>query len=131
MPRGKKTSPEVVYQVMASWVITNNLKETARALHMPVTTVKKIVDENKDKPEFVRLCEESRAAFAAEASRIMMKALSRLEKDIDNPAKNIPVNHLTTVIGTLYDKIALSEGTATDNVTVQIKLPEGMEEYAG
>lgn len=41
------------------------------------------------------------------------------------------VKAITTAIGTLYDKKALAEGGATDNVTVQVKLPEGVDEYAG
>jgi hypothetical protein len=41
------------------------------------------------------------------------------------------VKAITTAIGTLYDKKALAEGGATDNVTVQVKLPEGIDEYAG
>ena len=41
------------------------------------------------------------------------------------------VKSVTTAIGTLYDKRALAEGTATDNVAVTVKLPEGIDEYAG
>ena len=37
---------------------------------------------------------------------------------------------ITTAIGTLYDKRALAEGSSTDNVSVTVKLPEGVEEYA-
>ena len=38
---------------------------------------------------------------------------------------------VTTAIGTLYDKRALAEGGTTENVTVSVKLPEGIDEYAG
>lgn len=131
MPRGKKTSPEVVYQIMTSWAITDNYKETAKELNIPVTTVKDIVTKNKDKPEFVKLRDQKREEFSAAASRIIKEAMVRLEKDILDPEKNIPVNHLTTVIGTLYDKKALADGKTTDNVEVTVKLPEGIEEYAG
>lgn len=41
------------------------------------------------------------------------------------------VKSVTTAIGTLYDKRALAEGKTTDNVSVSIKLPEGIDEYAG
>jgi len=41
------------------------------------------------------------------------------------------VKAITTAIGTLYDKRALAEGGSTDNVSVSIKLPEGIDEYAG
>ena len=131
MPRGKKTPPEVIYQIMVSWAVTDSYKETAGALGLPVSTVKTIVDKNKDEPEFEKLRTEKREEFSKTSSRIIVKALNRLERDIDDEDKDIPVNQLTTVIGTLFDKRALAEGTSTDNVTVSIKLPEGIEEYAG
>lgn len=40
------------------------------------------------------------------------------------------IKAITTAIGTLYDKKALAEGGATDNVSVTVKLPEGIEQYA-
>lgn len=131
MARGKKTDPETIYKVMTSWAITNNLKETARNLGMAPSSVKKIVDDNISKPEFERLCAEKRESFSKKADIIIDKALRRLERELDDEGKAIPVNHLTTVIGTMYDKKALADGTATDNVSVSIKLPEGIEEYAG
>lgn len=83
MPRGKKTSPEVVYQIMTSWTITNNYKETARELGLPVSTVKDIADKNKDKPEFVKLRNEKMDEFSARASEIIQKGLKLLNKRLD------------------------------------------------
>ena len=113
--RGKKTSPEVIYEVMTSWATTDNLRETARELDLPLTTVKQIVDANKSKEEFVQLRTEKRDEFSEKASRIIDKALARLERTIDEE-ESIPVNQLTTAIGTLYDKRALSRGEMTQNV---------------
>ena len=83
MPRGKKTPPEVVYQIMTSWVITNNYKETARDLDLPYMTVKSIVDKNKDKPEFVKLRNEKMNEFSSRASEIIQKGLTLLNKRLD------------------------------------------------
>lgn len=131
MPRGKNTPPEVIYQIMTSWAITNNVNKTAKQLNIAESTVRKIVKENKDKPEFTKLCEEKRADFSEKADIIINKALSRLERDISNEDKDIPVNHLTTVIGTLFDKKALIDGNATEKVSIEIKLPPGVDVYAG
>ena len=131
MPRGKKTPPEVVYQIMSSWAVTGNCSETARELNIAASTVEKVVKDNKDNPEFVKVCDEKRKNFSEKASRIIDKALNRLERSIDDNENDIPINHLTTVIGTLYDKKALADGKATENVSVDIKLPEGIDEYAG
>lgn len=83
MPRGKQTPPEVVYQIMTSWTVTNNLKQTARDLNLPVTTVKGIVDRNKDEPEFVRLRNEKKSEFSEKASEIIQKGLTLLNRRLD------------------------------------------------
>lgn len=114
--RGKKTSPEVIYQVMTSYAITNNFNETARNLNMAVATVKNIVDDNKDAEEFKKLRTEKENEFAEKASRIIDKLLERIENEVLDGEKEIPLNHLTTAMGTLYDKRALSKGESTQNV---------------
>ena len=116
MARGKKTSPEVIYQVMTSWAVTNNYNETANALNMAVSSVKKIVQDNKDKDEFAKLCTEKREEFSDKASKLIDMLLERLENELDNEDKEIPINHITTAIGTLYDKRALAKGEMTQNV---------------
>ena len=118
MARGKKTPPEVIYAVMTSWAITRNYKETSEKLNVPYSTVEKIVKDNKDLPEFVKLCDEKATEFADKASKIIDKAMNRLERDIDDEGKPIPVNHLTNVIGVLIDKKLLIEGKPTARTEV-------------
>lgn len=114
MSRGKKTSPEVIYKIMTSWAITNNYKETAKLLGLAEATVRKIVKENEGKEKFAKLCEEKRKSFSEKAESIIDKALERLSKELEDERKEIPVNHLTTVIGTMYDKKALADGKPTE-----------------
>lgn len=83
MSRGKKTPPEVIYQIMTSWTVTNNYKETARELDLPYMTVKSIVDKNKDKPEFVKLRNEKMSEFSTRASEIIQKGLTLLNRRLD------------------------------------------------
>lgn len=68
---------------MTSWTVTNNYKETARDLDIPVTTVKSIVDNNKDKPEFVKLRNEKMSEFSSQASALIQKGLTLLNKRFD------------------------------------------------
>ena len=167
MPRGKKTSPETIYAIMASWAVTQNTGETARELDLPPSTVEGIVNQNKERPEFVKLRDEKKADFAERASEIIDKGMlllsRRLERaikqeealdvliaaifatdkeELTQDEKNKLVNKIralqlqdmkavTTTIGTMYDKRALAKGEATENTTVSIKLPEGIDEYAG
>lgn len=109
MPRGKKTPPEVVYQIMTSWVITNNYKETARELDLPYMTVKSIVDKNKDKPEFVKLRNEKMSEFSSRASEIIQKGLTLLNKRLDRAIAS--EEDLDNLIDEIYatDKEELSQ----------------------
>ena len=116
MARGKKTSPEVIYQVMTSWAITNNYNQTAKELGMSYATVKDIVQRNKDDEQFVKLQTEKRDEFADKASIVIDKALNRLVQQLDDEERDIPTHHLSTVIGTMYDKRALAKGEMTQNV---------------
>ena len=114
--RGKKTSPEVIYKVMVSYAITHNNMETSRQLGIPEATVRKIVEDNKDKDEFKKLCEEKQDEFAEKSSVIIDMLLERITNTVADDEKDIPLHHLTTAIGTLYDKRALSRGEMTQNV---------------
>lgn len=131
MAKGKKTPTEVIYNIMTSWAVTGSYSETARELKIPNSTVKEIVEKNRDKPEFVKLCAEKKKRFSDMAEKLIFKAAKRLETALDDKENQIPVNHLTTVIGTLYDKKSLADGDATENVAVEIKLPPEADDYAG
>ena len=41
--------------------------------------------------------------------------MERITNEVNNTEKEIPLNHLTTAMGTLYDKRALSKGEMTQN----------------
>ncbi len=126
MAKGKKTDNETIYKIMVSMFSTNNFNETSRQLKVPVKTVEKIYKENKDKEEFTKLCMQKKEEFTDKASRLIDKALKRLEEALDNKEDKIPVNNLSTVIGTLYDKRALAKGesTANNKFEVDIKVVE-------
>lgn len=118
MARGQKTSEETIYKVMASYAVTNSYSETGRQLQLPTATVRSIVKAKEEDETFVKLQEQKREEFSAKASRIIDKALDRLEKDIDDEFKSIPVNHLTTAIGVLTEKKLLIDGKPTERTEV-------------
>ena len=130
MAQGKKTDSITIYKVMISYITTRNYSETARQLDMPESTVRKIIDDNKDKEEFTKLCEEKRDEFVDKATRIINKALDRLDKVLEDKKERIPVNNLSTVIGTLYDKRALAKGETTVNTGITIKMDKKVEELS-
>ena len=116
MSKGKKTPPEVIYQVMVSYAITKNNMETSRQLGIPESTVRKIVEDNKDKDEFKKLCEEKTNEFAEKTTRIINELLERIEEEVLDKEKDIPFNHLTIGLGTMFDKRALAQGDSTQNI---------------
>lgn len=130
MPRGKKTSLEDVYKVMVGYAGNKNVNDLAKSLGMPESTCRKIILDNQEKPEFVKLCKKKEKEFADKATRIIDKALMRLEKELDNEEKDIPINNLTTAIGTLYDKRALAKGESTQNQSIKITMDENVKELS-
>ena len=116
MAQGKKTDYDKIYNVMTTWFATHNYEETARVLNMPASTVKDIVKHNKDAEEFVELRRQKQEEFADKASVIIDMLLERITDTVADGEKEIPLHHLTTAIGTLYDKRALSRGDMTQNI---------------
>lgn len=130
MSKGKKTDNETIYKIMLSVFSTGNFSETSRQLNIPVGTVEDIYKRNIDKEEFTKLRKEKTEEFAEKATRLIDKALNRLEEVLDNKEEKIPVNNLSTVIGTLYDKRNLAEGKATVNTDINIKMDKKVEELS-
>mgnify|MGYP003417225526 FL=1 len=120
--RGKKTDIETIYKVMLSYFSTGNYNETARNLDLPASTVRDIVENNIEEPEFAVLRVQKQDEFVEKAERIINKAMNRLEQSLDNEETQIPVNNLSTVIGTMYDKRALAKGEPTSNERLTIKV---------
>lgn len=150
--RGKKTSPEDVYKIMALWFTNYNMRETARIMDMPLSTVKGIVDEHKNADDFAELRTQTEKAFTQKSTEIIEKGLLLLNKRLDraieheedldelideiwdidddempykdkdklvNKVKTLQLQNIkdiTTAIGTIYDKRALSRGEMTQNV---------------
>ncbi|MGN1269354.1 MAG: hypothetical protein ACI4UU_00565 [Clostridia bacterium] len=130
MAKGKKTDNETIYKVMLSVFSTGNYSETARQLDMPQKTVEEIYKKNIEKEEFTKLREQKKDEFAEKATRLIDKALNRLEQVLDNKEEKIPVNNLSTVIGTLYDKRNLAEGKSTVNTDINIRMDRKVEELS-
>jgi len=125
--RGQRTPTKEVYQIMMSLVLTRNQAETARILGIPRQTVINVYNQHKDKPEFKKLEQEVKNDFVLKADGIINKALNRLDKELDSE-NTIPVNQLTTAIGTLYDKRALAQGDSTSNVKNNVEIDKDTRE---
>ena len=107
MPRPKEYNVYTnkdIENVIANWWVTGKYSETSRQLNIPESSVRRIILDNKDSTFFKEIELEKRIEFNTKASKIIDKAMVRLDKELDND-KPIPINNLSVVIGTLHDKI--------------------------
>ena len=137
MARGKQLDILTIYKIMVSHALTDNYSETSRQLRIPIKTVEETVKKNIDKDEFAKLRKHKKEEFADKCTGIIDKLLKALDKKADNMLigdeaaailNNTKLNEISTTIGTLYDKRALSQGESTANVT--FKMPDGVKKYA-
>lgn len=131
--RGKTLSKDERYAILASFFVTGSVTQTSRELSVPLSTVSDIVDRYKDDtsdPVIARLRNKTDNDFSERCTDIINAAMQRLEDTINNKRAKVTASQLSTVIGTLYDKRALSRGESTENTAVIVKLPPEAEEYA-
>lgn len=115
--KGKKTDTARIYEIMTAWAVCGSYSETARTVGAAETSVRKIVTENKDKPEYVKLCAEKRKSLSERADVILDKIIQRANDLLDSGEK-IPLNQLSTAYGIFYDKKQLADGKPTSSVQI-------------
>ncbi len=145
MAAGKKYNDDIKEQAFALLACNNSVAEVARALNLPYSTVKtwrnkylaesdKLAqngenDEDNGEKDLAKLRQLKKQEFIDDAWRIIGKAQKLIERRIDgamnepnNPAKEINIRELSTVLGTLYDKQALANQEATSIVEGGVSL---------
>ena len=129
MARGRQYPDDIKEKAYYLYAVCGNVSAVARHLGVPGTTVEGWIKNMPDKDGFEALRAIKKAEFIEKSSEIMDLALARLKEKLDSGASR-QINHLATVIGTLYDKQALAAGDSTQNTSVTVTLPEGAEEFA-
>ena len=122
MARGAKIDNKKIQEVIASYALTNSYNKTAKECGVCANSVKNIINKQKTEnaEEYAKVCEEKKEEFASYANKLILKAMKKLDKELDKD--NIPVNNLTTVIGTLYDKMRLATGESTENNKFEVEI---------
>ena len=126
MARGVKIDNQKIQEVMASYALTNSYNATAKDCGVSDKSVKKIINEHSE--EFSKISEQKKEEFVEYADKLINKAMNKLDKALERD--DIPVNNLTTVIGTLYDKRALAKGEMTSNTSISIKMTDEIKELS-
>lgn len=131
MARGKKYPDEIKEKAYFMYATCGNIEEVSRALNIPASTLSGwLKAKARDSPdEFEELRNKKKKDFIDRSSELIDLAFDKLQDKLSGD-DDIPVNHLTTVIGTLYDKRALAKGENTENMQVEFKLPKDMMKYA-
>ena len=126
MARGVKIDNQKIQEVIASYALTNSYNATAKECGVSDKSVKKIINEHSE--EFSKISEQKKEEFVEYADKLINKAMNKLDKALERD--DIPVNNLTTVIGTLYDKRALAKGEMTSNTSISIKMTDEIKELS-
>lgn len=114
MPSGVKTPTKKKLEVIKSYVQTDSYNATSKEVGVDPKTCKKIVDENPKEYQ------EEKERFIQMATKLINKAMNKLDEGLDRD--DIPINNLSTTIGTLYDKRALAKGDATANESLDVNI---------
>lgn len=122
MAMGVKTTKKKEIEVVKDYVKTNSYNATSRNTGVNDHTVKKIVQNNSE------LYEQEKEKFIERTSKLIDKALDRLDEGLDRD--NIPINNLSTALGTLYDKRALARGESTSNESITITMSDDIKELS-
>lgn len=122
MPSGVKTPTKKKLEVIKSYVKTDSFNATAKEVGVNPKTCKKIVENNPK--EYM----DEKERFIETTTRLINKALGKLDEGLDKD--NIPINNITTAIGTLYDKRALARGESTSNDSIVVTMADSVKELS-
>jgi len=122
MPSGVKTPTKKKVEVIKSYVQTDSYNATAKETGVDHKTVKKIIENNPKEYQ------DEKEHFIQMTTKIINKALNKLDEGLDRD--NIPINNISTAIGTLYDKRALAKGESTSNDTIVVTMSDSLKELS-
>lgn len=122
MPSGVKTPAKKKIEAIKSYVQTESYNATAKEVGIDHKTVKKIVEENP------KAYQDEKERFIETTTRLINKALGKLDEGLDRD--DIPINNITTAIGTLYDKRALAKGESTSNENIVVQMTPEIKELS-
>lgn len=92
--------------------------EVSEELSIPIRTLYDWKCNWKDDADFAQLRKQQKEQEEEKMTDIINKALTRLQSSIDT----VQGDKLPTIIGTIYDKRALSRGEATQNQDLVIRV---------
>lgn len=99
-----------------------------RTLHKTMRLMERKIDRALTKEEELdTLIEEILATDRSELTDSEKQALIKKLRSMQLQ----DVKAISSAFGTIYDRVALEEGGATERVIVEVKMPEGAEDFGG
>ena len=114
---GKVLSDYTKEQILAEYAMTGNVSHVARKYKSDDRTIRKVLQEKRD--EFMEIREDMKVQMVKEIWGQMDSVMKLGKKMIDEALEDkrqIPLNHISSYIGTMYDKQALMMDENTQNV---------------
>lgn len=112
--RGSKYPPEVVNEIMGIWIATHNAEEVARQTKLPVGSIKSIVKRHMFDEQFAEAQQKTLKKYGHKIEKIISMSLDRMIEVLGNKEEKIPLNHLSTEVGTMIDKFLLLESSKSE-----------------
>lgn len=117
----RKYSEQDIYNIMLLYFETRSCLDVSKQLNIPRTTAHYIVQRHINEDKFVNIRHEKEKQFEEKANHLIFKAMNKLNKELDEQ-EHIPINQLTTAIGTLYDKKTISQSGILGNDTPSVQI---------
>lgn len=131
---GKLLSAYMKEQILAEYAMTGNVSHVARKYKSDDRTIRKVVQEKRD--EFMEIREDMKVQMVKEIWGQMGSVMNLAKKMIDEALEDkrqIPLNHISSYIGTMYDKQALimdenTQNVGHDGIQVVLNMPDVEDE---
>lgn len=128
--RGQKLSQEDIDRILRSYVVTQDFTRTSKELGIPISTVRKKINENKDTEAYAKLCAlKSRLfdeRFISYANEVIEKSYARLIAMLDDDEAKISAKDLATILAINVDKKSVMKGNGEGDKRVGgvVMMPE-------
>ncbi len=125
-----KYNAQEIMNIMCVYFDTRNYLDTSRILGYPKSSIQYIVERHIEDEDFVKIRLKKEEEFVRKANHLIFKSMYKMNKELEEQ-EHIPINQLTTAIGTLYDKKMMAQtgimGNDTPSVQINIVNNEELE----
>jgi hypothetical protein len=129
--QGQKMTDEMKEQIRSDLASNNNVREIARKYNVSPSSVMKIRDEKPDEFEQLRTDKKQQMIEKIWDSLVDAADLGHsMIRDAKQGVRDIPLNHISTFYGTMYDKMALMKGESTNNTELKVRLDGDLDLWA-